>query len=251
MNNFLNTDATLGHDEEVIKRVLGGALDELPVAEALNSYGSLSTLLARNKDWQKQAPGFHERILERHQQQEDRQSRLADSVEKLSAKMAAQTAPTPTDTGAAGQSPQQPKGEVTFCEWVKEIIRKAATKNGQVIKTRTKGHEGAYIYFVDDVCFCRAMDDMLLNYGAMLKEFLCGALTNIQLTKVCFFIGRVLDKCLINAPSLRFTDVLFAFEDHYPHLGAVRVKLSTKDCAQDHKTMLETFGNLLLKYKNA
>ena len=136
----------------------------------------------------------------------------------------------------------------TFADRVKSIMRKAATKNGERIKTSVKGHPGTYVYNVDVVAFCKAMDELVSAYGQRLKEFLGGTMYCVQVTKVCQFIGQVVRRQIINDAQLQLADMLFAFEDYY-NLSTVKSKLSIKRCSNDQKVLLGTFEGLLRGYK--
>lgn len=139
-------------------------------------------------------------------------------------------------------------GQVTFAERTKAIMRKAATKNGQRIESNARGNAGSYIYNVDAECFCRAMDDMVKMHSEKLLEFLGGAMECVQVTKVCFFIGQVLSRQIINDAQLQLADVFFAFEEYYT-LTTVQSRLSIRRCTSEENLLLGTFEGLLKKYK--
>ena len=131
---------------------------------------------------------------------------------------------------------------------MKNIMKKAAQKNGQCIETHAKGHSGAYIYNVNADAFCKAMDDMVNMHGEKLKELLDGSLNCLQVTKVCFFIGNVIRMHVINDVNLQTVDVLFAFEDYYDNLQTVKAKLGDKKITDDQKVILGSFEGLLKKH---
>ena len=93
------------------------------------------------------------------------------------------------------------------------------------------------------------MDELLNEHEKLLKEFLGGTLYSTQVSKVCFFIGRVVDMHLINDNSLQLKDLLFAFEDYYPNILSVKTKLSAKDCTPSQKVLLGIFQGLLRRYR--
>ena len=136
----------------------------------------------------------------------------------------------------------------TFADRVKNIMKKAAQKNGQCIETHAKGHSGAYIYNVNADAFCKAMDGMVNMHGKKLKELLDGSLNCLQVTKVCFFIGNVIRMHVINDVNLQTVDVLFAFEDYYDNLQTVKAKLGDKKITDDQKVILGSFEGLLKKH---
>lgn len=134
----------------------------------------------------------------------------------------------------------QPSGE-TFAKRTKAIMQKAATKNGQRIESRAKGHVGSYTYYINADAFCRAMDVLEKDHADQLSEFLGGDLNNTQVTKVCFFIGHVVRMNMINDSNLQITDLLFAFEDFYPNKLTVRKKLSDCSSTSEQRLLLNLF----------
>ena len=137
----------------------------------------------------------------------------------------------------------------TFADRVKAIIRKAAEKNGQRIESHARGNAGTYIYRIDADAFCKAMDDMVSMHGAKLKAFLGGTMQNVQVTKVCFFIGQVISRQVINDSQLQMADMFFAFEPFYK-LPTVQSRLSVKRCTDEENVLLGTFEGLLRKHKS-
>lgn len=142
----------------------------------------------------------------------------------------------------------QPAKQETFADRVKAIIRKAATKNGQRIESNARGNAGAYIYNIDAEAFCSAMDDLVSQYGDKLEAFLGGTMYCLQVTKVCFFIGQVIGRQIINDSQLQLADMFFAFEDYYTK-STVQSKLSIKSCSDEEMVLLGTFEGLLRKHK--
>ena len=143
----------------------------------------------------------------------------------------------------------QPVAQETFVDRTKAIMRKMATKNGQRIESKARGYAGAYIYNIDAEAFCAAMDDMVSTYGEKLVEFLGGTIYCVQVTKVCFFIGQVISRQIINDSQLQLADVFFAFEDYYT-LSTVQAKLSIRSCTDEESVLLGTFEGLLRKHKS-
>lgn len=138
----------------------------------------------------------------------------------------------------------------SFAERVKAIMRKAATKNGQTIKSNARGHEREYKFHVDADAFCKAMDEMAAVYADKLKEMLGGTLATVQVTKVCTFIGHVIRMQVINDERLQAVDLLFAFEDYYSNLQTVQARLGDRNKSDDQDVALGTFQGLLKKYKS-
>ena len=142
----------------------------------------------------------------------------------------------------------QPARQETFADRAKAIISKAATKNGQRIESNARGNAGAYIYNIDAEAFCSAMDDLVSQYGDKLEAFLGGTMYCLQVTKVCFFIGQVIGRQIINDSQLQLADMFFAFEDYYTK-STVQSKLSIKSCSDEEMVLLGTFEGLLRKHK--
>ena len=141
-----------------------------------------------------------------------------------------------------------PVAQETFSDRVKAIMRKAASKNGQLIETTANGHAGAYIYNVNAEAFCKAMDEMVNSYGQKLKEFLGGSMNCLQVTKVCFFIGHIIRMHVINDTNLQMADIVFAFEDYYDNTQTVKAKLGDKKTTSDQNVLFGTFEGLLKKH---
>jgi len=156
--------------------------------------------------------------------------------------------PEPEVTEAGKQAaPTALTPEEAFAERTKAIVRQMATKNGESIETCAKGHAGAYIYYVNADCFCRAIDDMLQSDNRKyLSDYLAGS-NGLEATRVCLFIGHVLNMHLINDFRLQTVDVLFAFEKYYPSKNTIKNKLSLKDITGTQKLFFETFRSLLKK----
>lgn len=234
------------HDDDVVREMLTGPFVDLPTPDATNTFGKMSTMLANNMRWQRVSPEIHRQIMEKARQQEERHNRLLESMAKMTEKPAMDT---PKELPAV--EPQTLGGErVTFCQRVKDIITKAATKNGQSMQSNAKGHERSYTFWIDAEAFCRAMDTLLREDEKMLTDYLGGSIFCTQVGRVCFFIGKVIEMHLINDAKLQLTDLTFAFEDCYPNTRSVRTKLSVKECTPDQKVLMGVFRGLLNRYKS-
>ena len=137
-----------------------------------------------------------------------------------------------------------------FAERVKAIMRKAATKNGQMVASNARGHAREYRFYVDAEAFCKAMDEMAAVYPDRLQVMLGGSLATVQVTKVCSFIGHVIRMQEINDECLQAVDLLFAFEDYYDNRQTVRARLGDGRKTDDQAVVLGTFQGLLKKYKS-
>lgn len=157
------------------------------------------------------------------------------------------------------QQPEQPEQQrgtrcaapaAGFAERVKAIMRKAATKNGQMVASNARGHAREYRFYVDAEAFCKAMDEMAAVYPDRLQVMLGGSLATVQVTKVCTFIGHVIRMQEINDECLQAVDLLFAFEDYYDNRQTVRARLGDGRKTDDQAVVLGTFQGLLKKYKS-
>ena len=52
----------------------------------------------------------------------------------------------------------------SFFDRVKSIIQLAASKNGQTIRCKAKGHISFYTFFINADCLCRAVDEMVEKF---------------------------------------------------------------------------------------
>lgn len=158
------------------------------------------------------------------------------------------------DTRSSEEQPKVLKAAAapaeSFAERVKAIMRKAATKNGQTIKSNARGHEREYKFYVDADAFCKAMDEMAAVYPDRLQVMLGGSLATVQVTKVCAFIGHVIRMQVINDERLQAVDLLFAFEDYYSNLQTVQARLGDRNKSDDQDVALGTFQGLLKKHKS-
>lgn len=174
-----------------------------------------------------------------------RQAAQASPKEKLQQKEQMEQRPVEQRQETRCEAPAE-----SFAERVKAIMRKAATKNGQTIKSNARGHEREYKFYVDADAFCKAMDEMSAVYADKLKEMLGGTLATVQVTKVCAFIGHVIRMQVINDERLQAVDLLFAFEDYYSNLQTVQARLGDRNKSDDQDVALGTFQGLLKKHKS-
>ena len=174
-----------------------------------------------------------------------RQAAQASPKEKLQQKEQMEQRPVEQRQETRCEAPAE-----SFAERVKAIMRKAATKNGQTIKSNARGHEREYKFYVDAETFCKAMDDLVAGYSDKLKEMLGGTLATVQVTKVCAFIGHVIRMQVINDERLQAVDLLFAFEDYYSNLQTVQARLGDRNKSDDQDVALGTFQGLLKKHKS-
>lgn len=140
--------------------------------------------------------------------------------------------------------PPDSKG-VNFVDRVKAIMCNAAMKNGQLINSNARGHAGVYTFYVDFEAFCAGMDKLQSVHEGELKEYLGGTNRNVQVTKVCHFIGHVVRMRVINDSSLQLSDLAFAFEEYYGNKETVKRKLSSKSLSPQEKEFFAFFEGIL------
>lgn len=140
--------------------------------------------------------------------------------------------------------------DIRFTDRVKAIIKKASTKNGQRIETSARGHAGTYIFNIDAEVFCASIDKLMSVHERELREYLGGTMTNIQVTRVCHFIGHVVRMNVINDSSLQLTDLAFAFETYYQNMETVKKKLSVKDLSYQEKDFFNFFESTMKGVKS-
>ncbi len=135
----------------------------------------------------------------------------------------------------------------SFTDRVKAIVRKAASKNGQRIETKSRGHSGAYTFYINDECFCAAIDEMEEVYPEKMLEYLGGSIWNLEAKKVCPFIGRVIKMNIINNEQMQLNDVSFALEDYFKS-STVKSSLSRSVSSDEAEVLLGTFKGILKKH---
>lgn len=137
-----------------------------------------------------------------------------------------------------------PSSDVSFADRVKTIVNKAATKNGELIESNARGHARAYPFYIDANVFGKGVDKMLSVHEREFKEYLGGTLMNVQVTKVCHFIGHVVRMRVVNDSKLQLSDLTFAFEPYYNPV-TVKKKLSVKELSYQEKDFFNFFESLL------
>ena len=199
-----------------------------------NDHSVHKTLTIHGDTWSEHHQKIMSEFLGDHPPQEEVKSQPEQEVTK-SEKQAAPTAHSPVDA---------------FVERTKAIVRQMATKNGCCVKTCAKGHANEYVFKVDAECFCRAMDKLALKEKERLRLFLEGSKDGLEVTRVCFFIGNVIRKNIINNAYLQIKDLLFAFKDYYENLDTVKNKLSVKEISPSQKVVFSLFEGYLREYSS-
>ncbi len=140
-----------------------------------------------------------------------------------------------------------PTKNVTFTERVKAIVIAAASKNGERVVTNGRGHAGEYTYYINDSCFCAAMDELEKGYREKILDYLGGSLLNVDAGKVCTFIGRVIKMNIINDKSLQLSDVSFALETYYK-ASTAKSRMGRKKLSDEERVLFGAFEGLLKRY---
>ena len=143
---------------------------------------------------------------------------------------------------------KQPPAQVTFDYMVKAIVCKAATRNGETIRSNAKGHAGSYPFYINADIFCKAMDEMMEKELDMMMEYLNGSPANLYINKVGAFIGRTISMCVINDQSLQMSDMVFAFEELSTNEKTIRSSLSRTAKTYQFRQLMNTFEGYLRRH---
>ena len=115
-----------------------------------------------------------------------------------------------------------------FVNRVKDIVTRAARKNGETIPANPRGLAGEYTFFVDGGRIAKMMDDLRKNHEAKINEFLCCTSKYDGVMIVAPFIGRLLQMEELRARDLQLTDLEFAFSPYYNNTASAVKRMSTK-----------------------
>ena len=102
-----------------------------------------------------------------------------------------------------------------FVDRVKRIMLKAEDRNGEKIEYEDNKHNKCtYEFWFEGKLFCKVMDEVKEKYPELIIDYLDGKTGDnaIGVTKVCPFIGCVIDKYIFNDAYLRKKDLEPAFQ---------------------------------------
>lgn len=113
----------------------------------------------------------------------------------------------------------RPQGEdetvEKFVDRVKQIMLKAEDRNGENIEFEDSKHNKCtYKFRIEGKLFVKVMDEVKEKYPKLILGYLDGKTGDnaIGVTKVCPFIGRIVDMQIFNDSSLRKKDLEPAFQ---------------------------------------
>ena len=131
---------------------------------------------------------------------------------------------------------------------VKDIVTRAARKNGETIPANPRGLAGEYTFFVDDGRIAKMMDDLRKNHEAKINEFLCCTSKYDGVMIVAPFIGRLLQMVELRARDLQLTDLEFAFSPYYNNTASAVKRMSTKLESAEANMLFSLLKGMLKKY---
>lgn len=143
--------------------------------------------------------------------------------------------------------PELPAADV-FVNRVKDIVKKAAEKNGQVIPAKPRGQVGEYTFFVDGKRIAKMMDDLRKNHEAKINDFLGATRKYDGVMIVAPFIGGILKIEELRARDLQLTDLEFAFAPYYSKPASAVRRLSDKMDNAEAKMLFSLLKGMLKKY---
>ena len=135
-----------------------------------------------------------------------------------------------------------------FVNRVKDIVTRAARKNGETIPANPRGLAGEYTFFVDGGRISKMMDDLRKNHEAKINEFLCCTSKYDGVMIVAPFIGRLLQMEELRARDLQLTDLEFAFSPYYTNTASAVKRMSTKLDSAEANMLFSLLKGLLKKY---
>ena len=143
--------------------------------------------------------------------------------------------------------PDLPPADV-FVNRVKDIVTRAARKNGETIPANPRGLAGEYTFFVDGGRISKMMDDLRKNHEAKINEFLCCTSKYDGVMIVAPFIGRLLQMEELRARDLQLTDLEFAFSPYYTNTASAVKRMSTKLESAEANMLFSLLKGMLKKY---
>ena len=143
--------------------------------------------------------------------------------------------------------PDLPPADV-FVNRVKDIVTRAARKNGETIPANPRGLAREYTFFVDGGRIAKMMDDLRKNHEAKINEFLCCTSKYDGVMIVAPFIGRLLQMEELRARDLQLTDLEFAFSPYYNNTASAVKRMSTKLDSAEANMLFSLLKGMLKKY---
>lgn len=139
-----------------------------------------------------------------------------------------------------------------FVNRVKDIVTKAAEKNGQQIDAKPNGWSVPYIYNIDAKRICDIMDDLRKNHERYITNVIKVYPNPVGTTLIGAFIGKILKIEGIACSELQFSDMNFAIKYFYNDVQDPSKRLSDKfkkEVKSEGELLINTFVGLMKKHK--
>lgn len=139
-----------------------------------------------------------------------------------------------------------------FVNRVKDIVTKAAEKNGQQIDAKPNGWSVPYIYNIDAKRICDIMDDLRKNHERYITNVIKVYPNPVGTTLIGAFIGKILKIEGIACSELQFSDMNFAIKYFYNDVQDPSKRLSDKfkkEVKSEGELLINTFVGLMKKHQ--
>lgn len=139
-----------------------------------------------------------------------------------------------------------------FVNRVKDIVTKAAEKNGQQIDAKPNGWSVPYIYNIDARRICDIMDDLRKNYEHYIANVINAYPNPVGTTLIGAFIGRILKIEGLACSKLQYSDLNFALKYFYNDVKDPSKRLSDKfndEVKSEGDLLINTFIGLMKKHQ--
>ncbi len=139
-----------------------------------------------------------------------------------------------------------------FVNRVKDIVTKAAEKNGQQIYAKPNGWSVPYIYNIDARRICDIMDDLRKNHERYITNVIKVYPNPVGTTLIGAFIGRILKIEGLACSKLQYSDLNFAIKYFYNDVQDPSKRLSDKfkkEVKSEGELLINTFVGLMKKHK--
>ena len=139
-----------------------------------------------------------------------------------------------------------------FVNRVKDIVTKAAEKNGQQIDAKPNGWSVPYIYNIDARRICDIMDDLRKNYEHYIANVINAYPNPVGTTLIGAFIGRILKIEGLACSKLQYSDLNFSLKYFYNDVKDPSKRLSDKfndEVKSEGDLLINTFIGLMKKHQ--
>lgn len=139
-----------------------------------------------------------------------------------------------------------------FVNRVKDIVTKAAEKNGQQIEAKPNGWSLPYIYNIEARRICDIMDDLRKNHESYITNVINVYQNPVGTTLIGAFIGRILKIEGLACSKLQYSDLNFALKYFYNDVKDPSKRLSDKfndEVKSEGDLLINTFIGLMKKHQ--